>query len=482
MRDFHSVETVRAAEAPLLASLPPGTLMRRAAYGLARVVAGELKARCGGVAGRSVGLLVGSGNNGGDALWAGAMLRSRGVAVTAVLLDPAQAHAAGLAALVAAGGRIADHVLGADLVLDGIVGISGSGPLRPAAAELVAEIRAPIIAVDLPSGVDPETGVVDGPAVRAAVTVTFGALKPVHALAAAWCGRVELVGIGLSLPRPDFQAFEDADAGALWPLPEAEDDKYTQGVTGVIAGSQTYPGAAILCTGAAVAATSGMVRYVGGGHADVLRAWPEIVAVERLLDAGRVQAWVVGPGMGVDKEAKALLRRVLETDLPVVVDADGLTLLSAYPQWARERRAPTLLTPHDGEFERLAGYSPAADRVGAARALAQDLGVTVLLKGRATVIADEAGGVLVNDAGGSWESTAGSGDILAGMLGALLASGLPPFTAAAGGARVHSRAAALAAFGGTVTGAPISATTMLGQIRPAVRAALESAATRPATV
>lgn len=480
MREFHTVAAVRASEAPLLAALPDGVLMRRAAHGLARVTVAELKSRTGGVAGRAVGLLVGSGDNGGDALWAGAMLRGRGVAVTAALLAPARTHRAGLDALLAAGGRVTEDLApgvfsGADLVLDGIVGISGRGPLRPPAAALVSSVPAPIIAVDLPSGVDPETGTVDGPAVRAAVTVAFGARKPVHALAADRCGRVELIDIGLDLPSPAFTALDPADAGALWPVPGPADDKYTQGVAGVIAGSHTYPGAAILCAGAAVAATSGMVRYVGGGREEVLRAWPEIVAAERLEDAGRVQAWVVGPGMGVDADAGERLRQVLASDLPVLVDADGLTLLAAHPEWARERTAPTLLTPHAGEFARLSGRAPAADRVGAAKALAADLGATVLLKGRATVIADSDGRVMVNEAGGSWESTAGSGDILAGLIGALLASGMEPLLAAAAGARVHSRAAELAALGSPCepgwsgAGAPISASVMLAHVRPAVR-------------
>ncbi|MGU3582646.1 NAD(P)H-hydrate epimerase, partial [Rhodococcus sp. C26F] len=151
MRSFHPSDVVRAAEAPLLESLPEGTLMRRAAYGLARVVASELRERTGGIAGRRVSLLVGSGDNGGDALWAGTFLRHRGVSVTALLLDPDRAHPAGLRALRKAGGRIvpatSEHVGDPDLVLDGIVGISGRGPLRPAAAAVVDEITAPIIAV-----------------------------------------------------------------------------------------------------------------------------------------------------------------------------------------------------------------------------------------------------------------------------------------------------------------------------------------------
>ncbi|EME18146.1 NAD(P)H-hydrate dehydratase [Rhodococcus triatomae] len=469
MREFHTVDRVRAAEAPLLATLPEGTLMRRAAHGLAGVVTAELRLRTGGVAGRSVALLVGSGDNGGDALWAGAMLRRRGVAVTAVLLDPPRAHVAGLAALRAAGGRVAAEVGEPDLVLDGIVGISGRGPLRPAAAALVASVDAPIVAVDLPSGVDPDTGAVTGPAVTAAVTVAFGALKPVHALAGSSCGRIELIDIGLDLPAADLAALTPAEVGERWPLPGAVDDKYSQGVVGVVAGSSGYPGAAVLSCGGAVAATSGMVRYVGSVASEVLARWPEVVAADDLASAGRVQAWVVGPGIGTDRGAHALVRDVLATDLPVLVDADGLTVLASDPALVRGRTAPTLLTPHAGEFERLTGVDPADDRVGRTRDLAAQWGVTVLLKGRATVIAGPDGRALVNDAAGSAAATAGSGDVLSGVVGALLSTGLGATTAAAMGARAHSLAAALAAGDGTEVVAPISAGELLSQVRASIR-------------
>ncbi|BCN55267.1 NAD(P)H-hydrate dehydratase [Rhodococcus hoagii] len=474
MRNYYTAQQVKAAEAPLLASLPDGTLMGRAAHGLARVAAGELRARTGGVVGRRVTLLVGSGDNGGDALWAGALLRRRGVAVTAVLLNPDRAHPAGLAALQAAGGRVSPDPGDPDLVLDGIVGISGSGPLRPAAAAIVAQLDAPIVAVDLPSGVDPDTGAVDGPAVTAAVTVAFGALKPVHALAAARCGRVELVPIGLTLPEADLQAVDPWEVGRLWPVPHAADDKYTQGVVGVVAGSRRYPGAAVLSAGAAVTATAGMVRYAGRAADEVVGHWPEVVAAPSPAEAGRVQAWVVGPGIGTDDAAFEELRTVLDSDVPVLVDADGLNLLAKHPDLVRHRAAPTLLTPHAGEFERLTSVAPTPDRVAAARALAAEWGVTVLLKGRATVIAEPSGRVLVNDAGSSWAATAGSGDVLSGIVGALLATGLEPSLAAAAGARAHSLAANLGAREGSdETGdaglAPISASTLLAHLRSAIR-------------
>lgn len=479
-RGYHTADQVRAAEAELFTRVPEGVPMRRAAHGLATVVARELADRTGGVAGRRVTLLVGSGDNGGDALWAGAGLRRRGVAVTALLLNPERAHPAGLAALRRAGGRVVPAAdIGApppaDLVIDGIVGISGRGPLRPAAADLVAALDAPIVAADLPSGVDPDTGAVDGPAVRAAVTVTFGARKPVHALAAERCGRVDLVDIGLRLPAPEFVALDPAEVGARWPVPGAHDDKYSQGVTGVCAGSAAYPGAAVLCTGGAVAATSGMVRYAGSAASQVLARFPEVVAAAEPASAGRVQAWVVGPGGGTDTAARERLDTVLATDLPVIADADALTLLAADPSAVRRRAAPTVLTPHAGEFARLTGRPLGPDRVAAVRELAAAWGVTVLLKGRATLVAAPDGAVLVNEAGGSWAATAGAGDVLAGVIGALLAAGHDPAWAAAAAARAHALAAGLAATAAEPAGAPVSASPLLAHLRAAV-ATLRAAA------
>lgn len=469
-RGYFTTDEVRAAEAELFTRVAEGVPMRRAAHGLATVVAAELRARTGGVAGRSVTLLVGSGDNGGDALWAGSMLRRRGVAVTAVLLNPERAHAKGLAALRRTGGRIAEDCGAPDLVIDGIVGISGHGALRPRAAELVAALDAPIVAADLPSGVDPDTGAVTGPAVRAEVTVAFGAYKPVHALAAAYCGRIELVPIGLRLPDPALAALEPASIGAGWPVPGPADDKYTQGVTGVCAGSAEYPGAAVLCAGAAVAATSGLVRYAGTGAHDVLAHFPEVVAAESIAKSGRVQAWVFGPGSGTDQAARDRLAEILATDLPAVIDADGLTLLAAEPELVRGRAAPTVLTPHAGEFARLLGTAEiGSDRVAAVRALAESWQVTVLLKGRATLIAHPGAPVLVNEAGGSWAATAGSGDILSGIIGALLAAGHTPAWAAAAAARAHALAANLAAHETHPAASPISATPLLTHLRPAIR-------------
>ncbi|CAM3616965.1 Bifunctional NAD(P)H-hydrate repair enzyme Nnr [Tsukamurella ocularis] len=385
-----------------------------------------------------------------------AVLRRRGVAVEAVLLAPDRAHAAGLRALRRAGGRIVAAPTRPDLVVDGIVGISARGALRPEAADLVAGISAPIVAADTPSGVDVRTGVVHGPAVAAAVTVAFGALKPVHALAPAHCGRVELIDIGLTLDAGELRAYADADVAARWPVPGPGDDKYSLGVLGVVAGGDAYPGAAVLATGAAIRATSGMVRYAGTARAAVLAAWPEAVASDGVADAGRVQAWAAGPGMGVDGAAADRLARVLDQDLPTVLDADALTLLAEHPGLLAGRTAPTVLTPHAGEFARLVG-PVGNDRIAAVREAARELDATVLLKGHVTVIAAPDGTAVADTAGSAWAATPGSGDVLTGIVGKLLGSGLAPLDAAACAARVHGLAAARAADGAPTHAAAISA-------------------------
>jgi len=465
-----TAQQVRDAEAALMARVPDGTLMRRAAFGLAV----HARRMLGRTAGSRVALLVGAGDNGGDALWAGVELRRRGVAVTAVLLSPERAHAAGLAAFLRAGGRTCAATAGpavvarADLVLDGIVGISGRGGLRPDAAALVAAAAGrPVLAVDLPSGVDADTGAVEGEAVTATETVTFGARKPVHVLAAPRCGPVHLVDIGLApfLPSPHAQVLEAADVAARWPVPGPSDDKYSQGVVGIAAGSDVYPGAAVLATGAAVLATSGLVRFAGSAAPGVRARWVEALATADIPSAGRTQAWAVGPGIGTDDAGRAVLEAALATGVPLVIDADGTTLLARHPDLrAAVRGRPVLLTPHAGEFARLAG-DVGADRVAATRRAAAELGVTVLLKGNATVVADPDGRALVHPSTGSWAATAGSGDVLTGIAGALLAAGLDPWWAGGCAAYVHARAADLAA-----DGAPAPASAIQAAIPAAIRA------------
>jgi hydroxyethylthiazole kinase-like uncharacterized protein yjeF len=320
--------------------------------------------------------------------------------------------------------------------------------------------------------------------------VAFGTLKPGLLIdpGAGHAGTVELVDIGLAphLPdEPDAAAPQRDDIRALLPRPEAESDKYRRGVLGLLAGSDRYTGAALLSAGGAVHGGAGMVRVVTADTpaALVRQAWPETVISVHPDDpdwdlpgsVGRVQAWVAGPGMGTDEGATARLTAVMRTDLPVLVDADGLTILSQHRDLL-PRNAPTLITPHAGELARLlgAGTDPAsveARRLEHARRAAAELGVTVLLKGSTTVIAGSDGGpVLVNPTGSPWLATAGSGDVLSGLAGALLAQGLPPAQAGLAAAYLHGLAGRLAA-GPDETGdaAPIGASDLVRALPAAFR-------------
>jgi hydroxyethylthiazole kinase-like uncharacterized protein yjeF len=455
-----------------MARLPPGTLMRRAAAGLARRCALLLRDR--GVYGASVLLLVGSGDNGGDALFAGELLARRGATVRAVLLDPPRAHAAGLAALRAAGGTTVTYPPAmVDLVLDGIVGIGGTGGLRPTAADLVARLpgltargggRPAVVAVDVPSGVAVDTGAVPGPAVTADVTVTFGCLKPALVVgpAAPMAGHVDLVDIGLGghlRGAPAIGVPELADVAGWWPHPAASADKYARGVVGLATGSAEYPGAAVLSVAGALAGPVGLVRYAGPAAAGVVAAHPAVIVSGRAADAGRVQAWVSGCGLGRDGTAIAELRSVLAAPVPVVLDADALALLvdGSFAAALRRREAPTVITPHDREFTRLADGAPGADRVGAALRLAAWMKMTVLLKGDRTIVATPDGRAWANPTGTAVLATAGTGDVLAGLVGALLAAGLPPERAAVAAAYVHGLAGRRAAAAGVVTATDVAA-------------------------
>lgn len=482
MRTAYTSDQIRTAERALMAKLPEGTLMGRAAAGLAVVCARLLTGARGRVYGSHVVLLVGSGDNGGDALHAGARLARRGARVTAVLAG-SRAHEGGLAALLAAGGRLIDlrglsgaaEILGsirvrrsvrvADLVVDGLVGIGGGGALRePYAtlAEMTAQAPGLVVAVDVPSGVDASTGRVDGAAVRAHVTVTFGAYKNGLLVdpGAGFAGAVKLVDIGLGpyLPAPDVAAPTDEDVAALLPRPSAESDKYRRGVVGVAAGSDLYTGAAVLTVGGAVRMGAGLVRFAGAAEPvrHVRDRWPE--AITTIIDplsgdpvegVGRVQAWVLGPGLGTGPEAHAVARAVLSTRVPVLVDADGLTLIARDRELLR-REAPTLLTPHAGELSRLLGVPRErieARRLEHVRRAAAELGVTVLLKGSTTLVAEGDRPVRVNTTGTPWLATGGTGDVLSGIAGALLAGGLDCYDAASCAAHVHGLAARIAAYG-----------------------------------
>ena len=447
MRFAHTVAQVRAAKAALMRDLPVGALMQRAAAGLAHAVLDLL----GGGYGRRVLLLVGSGDNGGDALYAGALLRRRGVVVDVLLLG-SNHHEAGLTALLAVGGRLVDTVegLAPDVVVDGIVGIGGQPGLRPAATAAMAELGGvPVVAVDVPSGVDVDTGELDGPHVRADLTVTFGTHKVALLVdpAAVHCGAVHLVDLGLELPPAEVEALQPADVTALLPRPSRSAQKYTRGVVGISAGSDTYPGAALLCVAGASCGLAGMVRYAGpDAVAERVRiAHPEVVG------QGRVQAWVVGPGGG--DEAGGALGTSLADAVPVVVDADALAHVGG------PLGVPTVLTPHAGELAAMLGVQRGeieARPLVHARLAARRFEAVVLLKGRHTLVARPDGRVRVTTTGVPWLATAGAGDVLAGVIGALLAAGLNPWDAASVGSWVHGAAATAASGGGPIVAGDVA--------------------------
>jgi hydroxyethylthiazole kinase-like uncharacterized protein yjeF len=536
MRTAHTVAAVRAGEHALMARVPDGELMQRAAAGLAATCARLLDH----VYGARVVVLAGSGDNGGDALYAGARLAARGAHVTAIAVG-SRLHAAAAAELRRRGGsvvaatadvddvadpgtsqdaragtapgdvrvepanpgsrsgaapgdfrvdgRARSAIAAADVVIDGLTGIGGRGGLREPAATLARLTEtarcdgALIVAVDLPSGIDADTGAVTGAAVRADVTVTFGTLKPGLLIdpGAERAGPTELIDIGLSpyLPEPVVISLQAEDVAAMLPHPSAESDKYRRGVLGLVAGSEQYTGAAVLSAGGAIKGGAGMVRLVSAAAAVgvVRQHWPEAVLTtydpdrpgQAIEAAGRVQAWAIGPGIGTDETAHELLATVLASEVPVLIDADGLTVLAAHRELL-PRRGPTLITPHAGELARLLKADRAdieAQRLHYATAAAAELGITVLLKGSTTVIAQPGEGlpVWVNSTGSSFLATAGSGDVLSGLAGSLLAQGLAPPEAAAVAAYLHGLAGRLAA-----RDAPIGASDLFTGISAAIRA------------
>jgi len=439
-----------------MARLPTGALMARAATGLAGAVADLL----GGSYGSRVLLLVGSGDNGGDALHAGALLARRGARVEAVLLSDSP-HAGGLAAFRRAGGRVvtASDSRRPDVVVDGIVGIGGRPGLRPAAVEALARHReVPVVAVDAPSGVSVDDGRIEGPHVAADLTVTFGTHKVAHLVdpAARACGVVHLVDIGLDLPEAALTALQPGDVAGRLPRPSGPDHKYSRGVVGVRTGTE-YPGAGLLSTAGAGCGLAGMVRYAGPAEvaARVQAAHPEVVTA-----AGRVQAWVVGCGSGA--AAADDLAAVLGDGVPVVVDADALAHLPT------PLPVPAVLTPHAGELARMLGVEREQvedAQLGFVREAAARWQAVVVLKGRHTLVAEPGGRVRVTTTGQPWLATAGAGDVLAGVVGALLACGLDPFDAASVGSWVHGAAATLASDGGPIVAGDV-ARALPGAIRP----------------
>jgi ADP-dependent NAD(P)H-hydrate dehydratase / NAD(P)H-hydrate epimerase len=507
VRPVWTAAQARAADAAAQQRVSEATLITRAAT----AVAGECRRLLGGAYGRRVVVVAGPGHNGADALEAGVRLRERGAWVDIVLPagPPRDAHGATpLATLAAGGARVVEPagagalLARADLVVDGLLGVGARAdrPLPwPELGAALAGCAAAVVAVDLPSGVDADTGAAAAGAPRADLTVTFGALK-VGLLVGEGrelAGTVVVADIGLGAANGGVSVVDADDVAPLVPVAGAEATKYRRGVVGVVGGGAGYVGAPVLACAGALHAGAGTVRLhsVGLAADTVRRLHPEVVAVVHDADAvgglaaaagadvtgdAKVDAWVVGPGLGVDDGARAVVQAVLADDRPAVVDADALTIAARDPGLLR-RSAPTILTPHTGEFERLTGMAPdqvAADRVGAARRAAERLGAHVVLKGPGTVVAAPDGRALVDRAGTGVLAVAGTGDVLAGVVGALLAAaashgGTDPDVAllAASGVWLHGLAGRLAAGDPP---APVLAGDLAAAVAEAVRVARAS--------
>ncbi|MET3920480.1 NAD(P)H-hydrate epimerase [Arthrobacter sp. UYEF20] len=485
---------IREAEQRLLDKGAGAVLMQRAAYGLANAVVRELQRRGERLYGAGVTVLAGKGNNGGDGLFAAALLAGRGMRTTAVL-TAGDAHAEGLAAFERAGGRVlrltpanvaevSAAAARTGVVIDAVLGTGAQGGLRGPAAALMQKLGRSrpglVVACDIPSGVDADTGEAHAPVLAADVTVTFGAAKAglLADPGADFAGRVQVIPIGIEagLPWPALRRLEPEDLSALLPRPERRAHKYSRGVLGVVAGSSAYPGAAVLACKGALAAGVGMVRYLGPQDvADLVRqACPEIVCSAGTVADTHVQAWLVGSGLDdSDEQQLQRARDAADSGLPTIADAGALPALP-------DVLAPqVILTPHAGELASLLQrLGVALDRsaveastLSAVRRAAGLTEATVLLKGATTLVASPFQDFYSQAEGTPWLATAGSGDVLAGVIGALLAQlgadvgrfgerGIDPderwAAIAAMAASLHGRAGSRASAGGPVTASAIA--------------------------
>jgi NAD(P)H-hydrate epimerase len=432
------------------AGTPVAVLMDRAG----RAVAWEVRRLLGGAYGRRAVIVCGKGNNGGDGLVTAQVLRSWGVRV-AVFELAAGVHRAAF-----------DRELGrADIAVDAMYGTGFRGALEGDAAYIAARLDAapvPVVAVDIPSGVDGLTGETPGVAVTATSTVTFAARKPglVFEPGCSFAGVVTVADIGIALGDDTQHAhlLDEHDLHRLLAPRPASAHKWQSGVY-VVGGSRGMTGAPMFVSHAAMRAGAGIVwcglsgdaaARAASGSEVITKALPATddgafgsEAVDAVLtDLGRFRALALGPGLGTEPAIRAAVcRLVADAPVPLVLDADGLNALDGDLDPLRARTAPTVVTPHEGEYQRLTGHPAGADRVAAARSLADAAGVVVLLKGPGTVVAAPGGAVAVNPTGGPALATAGSGDVLTGIVAGFLARGLPVFEATAAAAWVHGEVA-----------------------------------------
>ncbi len=496
------------ADAAAIASGVAGiTLMENAGAAVAAAVAARVRP------GAAVAVVCGPGNNGGDGFVAARILGAQGHAVRLALLgevgrlagDAALAAATWDGAVESAAAAIEAGLLtDCDVVIDALFGAGLARPLEGAAAAIVAAINAcgrPVVAVDLPSGLDGATGrVLGGVAVRAALSVTFFRKKPGHVLmpGRALCGEVIVADIGIPAEvlahlRPHAVLAGPPLWHRLLRAPSLADHKYTRGHTVVVSGGPAATGAARLAATAALRAGSGLVSVASPPTAMMINAGHlTAVMVKRMEDAEglaahladrRLNAVVLGPGLGLGEGTAASIDVALASSAAVVLDADALTVTAG----ARARvfaaigarAAPVVLTPHEGEFARLfpdLALRPEAEggptKIGRAGEAAARSGAVVILKGADTVIAAPDGRIAISDEAPADLATAGSGDVLAGIVGAMLARGLPAFEAAAAAVWLHGAAGREAGPGLIAEDLPGALTPVLARLYAAERAAV----------
>jgi len=439
-------EMARADAAALAAGMPTETLMEAAGRAVARAIRARFRP-C-----RTL-VLAGLGNNGGDGYVAARYLEQAGWPVAVAALAPPSPGTAAAAAAARWHGPMAAfdaaEAARAGLVVDALFGAGLTRPLAPEVMEILRAVQAPLVAVDVPSGLDGATGQVLGHATQAALTISFFRLKPGHLLlpGRALCGETLLADIGL--PEAVLEGIAPQcwrNHPSLWALPslEVSAHKYTRGHLTILAGV-SMPGAARLAAAAARRLGAGLVTL----HAENLElaamlrtdAPGQLVSdatLDALLADARRKVWLAGPGLLPHEATRAAIRSVIEAGKTLVADAGALMAAAEAPDLLR---GAAVITPHAGEFTRLFG-APGADRFSATRAAAARLGAVVVLKGPDSIIAAPDGRVIINDNAPPSLATAGTGDILAGAIAALLTQGMPPFEAAAAAVWLHGAGAA----------------------------------------
>jgi hydroxyethylthiazole kinase-like uncharacterized protein yjeF len=465
MLELLTAKDMSEAERLAIAGGVPGmTLMENAGSAVAEEVSRRFPDA------RNVTVLCGPGNNGGDGFVASRLLQEKGYTVRLGLLGDVSRLLGDAAAMAkrwngAIEALSGDLLEGAEIIVDGLFGAGLARDIEGEAAKLIEAVNnsaIPVIAIDVPSGIDGTTGAVRGVAIDALATVTFVRLKPGHLLypGRSYCGDTILTDIGIPASVLDTIGPKTfANEPELWlddfPWPEATGHKYRRGHSVVVSGPLWSTGAARLSARGALRAGSGLVTVASPADAlavnaaqltaIMVRPCEDAEALSLTLEDERKNAVVIGPGAGIGERLKSMVLASLRSKAAIVLDADALTSFAddgtTLFKAIAIRTAAVILTPHEGEFGLLFGKTSAASKLDAAREAASRSGATILLKGPDTVVAAPDGRASINATSSPFLATAGSGDVLAGIIGGLLAQGMPAFEAASAAAWLHGAAA-----------------------------------------